>query len=91
MLDFLKDNIGMVVPFIVFVIGWLLPPLKFNEIGKKVRGMIDSKIAGMVAERLDAFEKGLLGKDVDGNSDVISKDQLKEEVEKMKIDLNLKK
>jgi len=90
MLDFLKDNIGVITPVIVFLVGWLLPPLRFNTIGLKLRNNVGKDIAKVAAERLDALEKGLLGQDVNGNSDLISNDQLKVEVNKMRIDLGLK-
>lgn len=88
-MEFINENLGLLTPLAVFLIGWLLPPLRFNALGKTIGTKLPENVKVLIAERLDAFEKGLLNLTVDGNKSLISNDQLKDESEKLKIDLGL--
>lgn len=89
MMDFIKENAHYAIPVVIFLVGWLLPPLKFNALGKIARDKIGNDMSNLIAKRLDALEKGLLDLDVDGNSNLVSNDDISKELKKVKIDLGL--
>ena len=90
MLDFIKENFNLIAPLIVFVTGWLLPAPKFFEFGKKVAKKMPPSLAKLIAERLDALEKGLLEHEVKGNKDLVDNESIKNELKRVRLDLGLK-
>lgn len=71
------------------VIGVILPKAKTNLLGRKVGGKIPKKIAIMIADQIDSFEKGLRQQDVNGNVSLITNDQLSKETKNLKVNLGL--
>lgn len=71
------------------IIGVILPKAKTNLLGRKVGEKIPKKIAIMIADQIDLFEKGLRQQDVNGNVSLITNDQLSKETESLKINLGL--
>ena len=71
------------------ILGIVLPKAKTNLLGRKVGEKIPKKIAIMIADQIDSFEKGLRQQDVNGNLSIVSNDQLKKETENLKINLGL--
>ena len=71
------------------VIGVILPKAKTNLLGRKVGEKIPKKIAIMLADQIDSFEKGLRQQDVNGNISLITNDQLSKETKNLKVNLGL--
>ena len=71
------------------ILGIVLPKAKTNLLGRKVGEKIPKKIAIMIADQIDSFEKGLRQQDVNGNVSLITNDQLSKETESLKINLGL--
>lgn len=71
------------------ILGIVLPKAKINLLGRKVGEKIPKKIAVMIANQIDSFEKGLRQQDVNGNVSLITNDQLSKETESLKINLGL--
>ncbi len=90
MLDFLSKNFNLILPLIVFLVGWVLPVPKFFSLGRKAADTIPPALAKIIAERLRAFERGLLESKVDGNKDLVHNNTVKEELRSVKLDLGLK-
>lgn len=90
MKDFLMNNTDFLITVGVFIIGLLLPNPKLNFFGKKVGEKIPTKLREELANKIDAFEQGLRGKNVNGDSSITSNEQITQEVDKLKIDLGLK-
>lgn len=81
-----KDIWLLVLGAIIVVI---LPKAKTNLLGKKVGEKIPKKIAIMIADQIDSFEKGLRQQDVNGNVTLISNDQLSSGTKNLKMNLGL--
>lgn len=90
MKDFFMNNTDFLITVVVFVVGLLLPNPKINSFGKKIGEKIPGKLKIELANKLDAFEQGLRGKNVNGDSSITSNEQITQEVDKLKIDLGLK-
>ena len=88
-MDFLQENWQTLLPLVTFVIGWLLPNAKIRLFGEKVGEKIPTSLRKVIADKLDAFEKGLLDADVDGNKEVTHNDTIKSLARGIKIDLGL--
>lgn len=88
-LEFFNQYSALVIPLVIFLVGWLLPAPKFFELGEKVAETIPPKLAELIAERLKAFERGLLEEEFQGNKSIISNLQVKEKMKGLKIDLGL--
>ena len=43
----------------------------------------------MIADQIDSFEKGLRQQDINGDSSIVSNEQLLKETEKLKVNLGL--
>ena len=71
------------------ILGIVLPKAKTNLLGRKVGEKIPKKIAIMIADQIDSFEKGLRQQDVNGNVSLTTNDQLSKEVENLKVNLDL--
>lgn len=80
----------LITPLAVFLVGWLLPVPKFLALGRKAAEAIPPTLAKIIAERLKAFERGLLESDVNGDANLIDNDTVKKELNKVKLDLGLK-
>ncbi len=88
-MDFIKDNIAVILPLLVFLIGWLLPAPRFFELGQKTGEKIPESLAKLIAERLEAFRNGLIEQDWRGDKTLISNTQFSKATDKLKIDLGL--
>lgn len=71
------------------IIGGVLPKAKTNLLGRKVGEKIPKKIAIVIADHIDSFEKGLRQQDVNGNVSLITNDQLSSGTKKLKMNLGL--
>lgn len=89
MLDFLKENINFIWPLGIFLLGWLLPTPKFFKLGQKAAESIPPQLAKLIAERLRAFEKGLLEENFRGDKTIIGNTQFKDGVKGLKMELGL--
>lgn len=90
MKDFFINNMEMIGIIGAFIIGVLIPNPKVWRLGKVTGEKLPSKIAKELADKLDSFEQGLRGKEYNGDKTIVSNEQIKEETEKLKIDLGLK-
>ncbi|MEQ3306235.1 hypothetical protein AAA294_01980 [Fusobacterium varium] len=90
MKDFFINNMEMIGIIGAFIIGLILPNPKIWRFGKNVGDKLPSKIAKELADKLDSFEQGLRGKEYKGDKTIVSNEQIKEETEKLKVDLGLK-
>jgi hypothetical protein len=81
----------LLLPILGFLIGKYLPTAQFNSLGKKVHDKIPESVAKLIAERLDAFEQGLLDQDFRGDKTLIGNSQLTNGVKSLKTDLGLEK
>lgn len=88
-MEFIQEHIELIFLLIGAVIGVLLPKAKTNLFGQKVGQKIPKKLAIMIADQIDSFEKGLRQQDVNGDSSIVSNEQLLKETEKLKINLGL--
>lgn len=71
------------------IIGVILPKAKTNLLGRKIGEKISKKIAIMIADQIDSFEKGLRQQDINGNVSLITNDQLSKETKNLKLNLVL--
>lgn len=90
MLDFFKENFNLIIPLIVFLVGWILPVPKFFLLGQRAAETIPPALAKLIAERLRAFERGLLEANVKGDISLVDNNTVKKELKKVKLDLGLK-
>ena len=88
-MEFIQNHMELICLLGGAVIGVLLPKAKTNLFGQKVGQKIPKKIAIMIADQIDSFEKVLRQQDVNGDSSVVSNEQLLKETEKLKINLGL--
>lgn len=89
-LDFIGGNASLLWPLAVFLAGWILPVPKFLALGMKAAETIPPSLAKLIAERLKAFERGLLNSDVNGDINLVDNETVKNELKKVKLDLGLK-
>ena len=88
-MEFFNQNKEIIFVGLGIIIGAFLPLAKTHFIGKKVGQKIPKKLAIIIANHLDAFEKGLRDENFNGNKNIISNDQLTEKKEKLMLDLGL--
>ncbi|OYT15426.1 MAG: hypothetical protein B7C24_13085 [Bacteroidetes bacterium 4572_77] len=88
-LEFFNQYGILITPLVIFLIGWVLPAPKFVGLGRKVAETIPPQLAKLIAERLKAFERGLLEDNFRGNKDIVSNLQLKDKIKGLKLDLGL--
>ena len=88
-MEFIQEHIELICLLGGAVIGVILPKAKTNLFGQKVGQKIPKKIAIMIADQIDSYEKGLRQQDVNGDNSVISNEQLLKETEKLKANLGL--
>ena len=88
-MEFIQEHIELICLLSGAIIGAILPKAKTNLFGQKVGQKIPKKIAIMIADQIDSFEKGLRQQDVNGDNSVISNEQLLKETEKLKANLGL--
>lgn len=90
MKEIIMNNMEIIGIIAAFIIGLILPNPKIWSFGKKVGNKLPTKLKNELADKLDSFEQGLRGKEYNGNKNIVSNEQVKEETEKLKIDLGLK-
>lgn len=73
-----------------FIIGWVLPNPKVNKAGISLGEKLPEKLKIEIANKLDAFEQGLRGQEYNGDSNIVSNEQLSQSTDKLRIDLGLK-
>lgn len=88
-MEFIQEHIEVICLLGGAIIGVLLPRAKTNLFGQKVGQKIPKKIAIMIADQIDSFEKGLRQQDVNGDSFIVTNEQLLKETEKLKVNLGL--
>lgn len=89
MKDFIINNAEILGTVAVFFIGLFLPNPKIFSVGKKVGEKIPKKLREELADKIDSFEQGLRGQNVDGDRSLTSNEQISEGVSKLKVDLGL--
>lgn len=89
-MDFVRENSGMFWGLLIFLSGWVLPVPRFKELGKKTGEQLPPKVIKMLSERLKAFERGLLLAHVNGDTNLVDNETVKNELKKVKLDLGLK-
>lgn len=89
MMNFLIDNKEIVALISGAIIGSLFTKAKAHFIGRKVGNHIPKNLATIIADRIDAFEKGLRNEEYNGDQNLVSNEQLSRQTEKLKIDLGL--
>lgn len=90
MKEIVMNNMEIIGIIAAFIIGLILPNPKIWKFGKNVGDKLPIKLKNELADKLDSFEQGLRGKEYNGNKNIVSNEQVKEETEKLKIDLGLK-
>ncbi len=90
MLDFLKEHYSTIWPFILLLIGWMLPVPRFKVFGKQVGTQLPPKVVKLLSERLRAFERGLILAHVNGDINLVDNETVKSEMKKVRLDLGLK-
>ena len=88
-LNFISENIGLLTPIFLFIVGIFVPKEKVFSLGKRAGGKLPEDITIKLAEYLDNIEKGLLDSTHNGSKDIVSNEQVTEVVKKAKIDLGL--
>ncbi|WP_407536242.1 hypothetical protein [Cetobacterium somerae] len=58
-MNFIIEHKDILLLALGTIIGIVLPKAKANLLGRKVREKIPKKIAIMIADQIDSFEKGL--------------------------------
>lgn len=89
-MNFIVEHKDVLFLFLGAILGVVLPKAKTNLLGRKVGEKIPKKIALMIADQIDSFEKGLRQQDINGNVSIISNDQLIKETKNLKVNLGLK-
>lgn len=88
-MEFVQNHMELIYLLGGAIIGVLLPKAKTHLLGRKVGEKIPKKVAIMIADQIDAFEKGLRNEDYRGDKNLISNDQLSKRTEKLKVNLGL--
>ncbi|WP_047380922.1 hypothetical protein [Cetobacterium sp. ZWU0022] len=88
-MEFIQNHIELVYLLIGAIAGVLLPKAKTNLFGQKLGQKIPKKLAVIIADQIDSFEKGLRQQDVNGDSSLVSNEQLLKGTEELKIKLGL--
>lgn len=88
-LEFFSQYGILITPLVIFLIGWVLPTPKFFKLGNKVAETIPPQFAKLIADRLKAFERGLLETNFRGDKNIVSNLQVKEGIKGFKMDLGL--
>ncbi|MGL4653901.1 hypothetical protein [Cetobacterium sp.] len=88
-IEFIQNHIELVCLLIGAIVGVLLPKAKTNLFGQKLGQKIPKKLAVIIADQIDSFEKGLRQQDVNGDSSLVSNEQLLKGTEELKIKLGL--
>ncbi len=89
-MNFIKENSSMFWGLLIFLSGWILPVPRFKKLGEQVGEQLPPRVIKMLSERLRAFERGLMLADVNGDTNLIDNDTIKNELKKVKLDLGLK-
>lgn len=88
-MEFIQNHMELICLLGGAIIGVLLPKAKTHLLGRKVGEKIPKKVAIMIADQIDAFEKGLRNEDYRGDKNLISNDQLSKRTEKLILNLGL--
>lgn len=86
-MNFIVEHKGIWMLVLGAIIGVILPKAKTNLLGRKVGEKIPKKIAIMIADQIDSFEKRLRQQDVNGNISLITNDQLSTGTKSLKMNL----
>lgn len=90
MKEIVMNNMEIIGIIAAFIIGLILPNPKIWKFGKNVGDKLPIKLKNELADKIDSFEQGLRGREYNGDKNIVSNEQVKEETEKLKIDLGLK-
>lgn len=74
---------------LAFLIGALLPNKKVNLFGKKIGEKLPKQFSKVVADKLDSLEQGLRGIEFEGDKNIVSNQQVTDEINKVRVDLGL--
>ncbi|MGL5051769.1 MAG: hypothetical protein ACRC6E_14245 [Fusobacteriaceae bacterium] len=88
-MEFIQNHVELICLLIGAIVGVLLPKAKTNLFGQKLGQKIPKKLAVIIADQIDSFEKGLRQQDVNGDSSLVSNEQLLKGTEELKIKLGL--
>ena len=88
-MEFIQNHIELICLIGGAIVGAILPKAKANLFGQKVGQKIPRKVAIAIADQIDAFEKGMRQQDVNGDSSIVSNEQLLKGTETLKINLGL--
>ncbi|MGL5427212.1 MAG: hypothetical protein ACRDAS_04785 [Cetobacterium sp.] len=88
-MEVIQNHIELICLLIGAIVGGLLPKAKTNLFGQKLGQKIPKKLAVIIADQIDSFEKGLRQQDVNGDSSLVSNEQLLKGTEELKIKLGL--
>ena len=90
LMNFIRENTEFFWMLLVFLGGWILPVPQFKKLGEQAAEQLPPKLTKMLSERLRAFERGLMLADVNGDTNLVDNDTVKNELKKVKLDLGLK-
>lgn len=86
-MEFLMEHIEIISGIAGILFGILMSKKKINLFGQKIGKKFPEKVVLNFADHLDAFEKGLRQQDVNGDTSIITNEQLSKATEKLKIDM----
>lgn len=89
-INFVKGNPQIFWGLLIFLFGWILPVPRFKKFGEQVGEQLPPKVKKMITERLRAFQRGLEEADVNGDTNLVDNETVKNEFKKVKLDLGLK-
>lgn len=90
MKEFIMNNMELIGIIGGFLIGWFLPNPKVHATGASIGEKLPEKLKIELANKLDAFEQGLRGQEYNGDSNIVSNEQLSQSTDKLRVDLGLK-
>ncbi len=67
-----------------------MPVPRFKKLGEQAGEQLPPKLTKILLKRLRAFERGLMLADVNGDTNLVDNDTVKNELKKVKLDLGLK-
>lgn len=88
-MEFLMEHKEIISGIAGILFGILMPKKKINLFGQKLGKKFPEKVVLNFADHLDAFEKGLRQQDVNGDTSIITNEQLSKATENLKINLGL--
>ena len=88
-LNFLNEHQKIVITIGGFILGLFFTKIKANLLGRKIASKLPKKACVQLADYLDAVEKGLRQLDVNGDTNLITNEQVSEKFKDLKVNLGL--